>query len=381
MSPRAPHKRTTKAVGEQTTLAERKRRAGQRLIIGIQGTGISQEEVALIREIKPAGFILFARNVEEPAQVLELNRELQSLLPPELPALCTVDQEGGRVQRIRDGATRFPPLRWVGNTQNLDLARQHAIALAQEVRAMGFHLNWAPDADVDSNPANPIIGNRSFGRNPAEVAHMVHTWILAAQETGIACAAKHFPGHGDTELDSHLELPIVEKDRPEIHEVELQPFRAAVAANVAAIMTAHVIFPAFDEHWPATLSTEILIRLLREKMGFNGLLVTDDMEMKAVCGRYETVVQLRRACEATVDVMLACESPTLQLEFFEGLIHLQETDPTRHDQLAKDSEKRLLKLRERFLIDAPHCPGLEILNSRQHTDLMALIQAHGEDSA
>lgn len=367
-------------MGEQTSLAERKRRAGQRLIIGIQGTGVSQAEIALIREIKPAGFILFARNVEEPAQVLELNRELQSLLPPELPALCTVDQEGGRVQRVRNGATRFPPLRWVGNTQNLRLAQQHAIALAQEVRAMGFHLNWAPDADVDSNPANPIIGNRSFGRDPALVSKMVHTWILAAQKSGIACAAKHFPGHGDTDMDSHLDLPIVEKEVPDIHEVELQPFRAAVAADVAAIMTAHVIFPAFDEDWPATLSTEILIHLLRQKMGFDGLLVTDDMEMKAVCGRYETEVQLRRACEASVDVMLACESPSLQLEFFEGMVHLQETDPTRHDQLAKDSERRLLKLRERFLIDAPHCPGLEVLNNPEHKDLMALIQAHGEDS-
>ena len=369
------------AMGEQTSLAERKRRAGQRLIIGIKGTSVSQEEVALIREIKPAGFILFARNVEEPAQVLELNRELQSLLPPELPALCTVDQEGGRVQRIREGATRFPPLRWVGNTRDLALAQQHAIALAHEVRAMGFHLNWAPDADVDSNPANPIIGNRSFGRNPQEVSQMVHAWILAAQNTGVACAAKHFPGHGDTDMDSHLDLPTVEKEARDIQEVELQPFRAAIQANVAAIMTAHVIFPAFDEDWPATLSTEILIRLLRQEMGFDGLLVTDDMEMKAVCGRYDTEVQLRRACEATVDVMLACESPSLQLEFFEGLVHLQETDSTRHDQLAKDSEKRLLKLRERFLIDQPKRPGLEILNSRPHRDLMALIQAHGEDSA
>ena len=198
------------ASGEQTTLWERKRRAGQRLIIGISGASVTQEEISLIREIQPAGFILFARNVEEPAQVLELNRELQSLLPPELPAICTVDQEGGRVQRIREGATRFPPLRWVGNAGSIELAQAHARALAQEVRAMGFHLNWTPDADVDSNPANPIIGNRSFGRDPAKVAQLVYAWVLAAQEAGLACSAKHFPGHGDTALDSHLDLPIVE---------------------------------------------------------------------------------------------------------------------------------------------------------------------------
>ena len=369
------------ALGEQTSLAERKRRAGQRLIIGIKGCSVSQEEIALIREIRPAGFILFARNVEEPAQVLELNKELLSLLPPELPALCTVDQEGGRVQRIREGATLFPPLRWVGNTKKLALAQQHAVALAKEVRAMGFHLNWAPDADVDSNPANPIIGNRSFGRDPAVVAKMVHAWIIAAQAAGMACSAKHFPGHGDTDMDSHLDLPTVEKEAPEIQEVELRPFRAAIAADVAAIMTAHVIFPAFDEEWPATLSHKILSRILRQEMGYKGLLVTDDMEMKAVCGRYDTTTQLRRACEASVDVMLACESPSLQLEFFEGLVHLQEEDPTRHDQLAKDSESRLMRLRERFLIDAPKRDELEILNNPQHRDLMALIRSLGEETA
>ena len=367
------------ASGEQTTLAERKRRAGQRLIIGISGASVTAEEAALIREIQPAGFILFARNVEEPAQVLELNRELQALLPPELPAICTVDQEGGRVQRIRDGATRFPPLRWVGNARSIELAQAHAKALAREVRAMGFHLNWAPDADVDSNPDNPIIGNRSFGRDPAVVAQLVYAWIQAAQTAGMACSAKHFPGHGDTALDSHLELPTVEKEAPEIREVELRPFRAAVAADVATIMTAHVVFPAFDEDWPATLSPRILQTILREEMGYKGLLVTDDMEMKAVCGRYHTETQLKRACEASVDVMLACESPELQLEFYEGLVHLQEEDSTRHDRLAKDSEQRLLAFRERFLLDPPHCPGLEILNSPEHRAIVEQIRALGEE--
>jgi len=367
------------AIGEQTRLAERKRRAGQRLIIGIAGPSVSQEEKALIRQIKPAGFILFARNVEEPAQVLELNRELRSLLPPELPALCTVDQEGGRVQRIRDGATRFPPMRWVGNTKSMDLVQRHARALAREVRAMGFDLNWAPDADVDSNPDNPIIGNRSFGREAKSVAQMVYTWITEAQKTGIACSAKHFPGHGDTAVDSHLDLPWVEKEEPEIREIELHPFRAAVAANVATIMTAHVMFPAFDEKWPATLSRRILGDILRNEMGYNGVIVTDDMEMKAVCGRYDTPTQLMRACEAGVDVMLACESPALQLEFYEGLVHLQEELPF-HDKLAEDSEKRLLRLRERFLIDAPKKDDLAILDCPEHRDLVALIQAHGEEA-
>ena len=196
----------------------------------------------------------------------------------------------------------------------------------------------------------------------------------------MACSAKHFPGHGDTDIDSHLDLPCVEKDPPDIHAVELAPFRAAVAANVATIMTAHVLFPAFDEEWPATLSSRILTEILRQEMGYNGVLVTDDMEMKAVCGRYDTPIQLRRACEAGVDVMLACESPELQWEFYEGLVRLQEEDSVRHDHLARESMKRVMGLRERFLIDPPWCPDIEILNNPEHQDLVARIRALGEDA-
>lgn len=364
------------AIGEATSLADRKRRAGQRLIIGISGTAITDSERALIQEIKPAGFILFARNVEEPAQVIELNRELTSLLPPELPPLCTVDQEGGRVQRVKDGATRFPPLRWLGNCEDEQLTVDHARALAREVKALGFHLNWAPVADVDSNPANPIIGDRSFGRDPQMVASSVNSWIRATQGEGLMAAAKHFPGHGDTAIDSHLDLPYVEREARDIREVELRPFRAAIEADVAAIMTAHVIFPAFDENWPATLSTEIIGGILRREMGYEGLIVTDDLEMKAVAGRYNLETQLERACLAGVDLMLACESPELQVKCYETLIHLQEEDPRRQDELAIASEKRLLAARERFMLNFNQPPP-SVLGCDAHRDVVTLINARG----
>ncbi|MEE2752002.1 MAG: beta-N-acetylhexosaminidase [Myxococcota bacterium] len=364
------------AVGEQTSLADRKRRAGQRLVIGLASTAVDAEFKALVKRIQPAGFILFARNVEEPAQVIELNRELSSLLPQALPPLLTVDQEGGRVQRIREGATKFPPLRWLGNTQNAELTREHARFLAAEVAALGFHLNWAPVADVDSNPKNPVIGDRSFGRDPQQVAQQVATWIQATQAAGIIACAKHFPGHGDTSVDSHLDLPVVEKEAPELEEVELAPFRGAIRAGVAAIMTAHVVYPEWDEHHPATMSSKILRGILREKLGFKGLLVSDDMEMKAVRGRYPLEEQLFKATRATVDIFLCCESPDLQLEAYENLVHLQESDPL-YDQLMMDSDRRLLTVRERFLKSPPQRDP-QLLGASAHTNLALKIRALGE---
>jgi len=365
------------AIGEMTSLKERNRRAGQRLIIGLSGTHITDDERILIKEIQPAGFILFSRNVEETRQVIELNRELVSLLPPELPPLCTVDQEGGRVQRIKDGATVFPPLRWVGNCDDEEILRGHARALASEVRALGFHLNWAPVADVDSNPANPIIGDRSFGKDAKKVAQSVYNWIRETQDVGMMAAAKHFPGHGDTSQDSHLILPTVDKDTREITEVELRPFRAAVRANVAAIMTAHVMFPCFDEKWPATLSSRILIDILRKDMGYGGLVVTDDLEMKAVAGRFDLETQLQQACRATVDIFLACKSPILQMQCYEGLIHLQEEEPVSQVELAEQSEKRLNATRERFLKGNSSLPDSSVLNCNDHRDLVTMIRARG----
>ena len=365
------------ARGETTTLHDRKVRAGQRLLLGIPGPSVDDATRALIKELRPAGFILFARNVEEPGQVLELNRELASLVPDEHPAILSVDQEGGRVQRVKDGATRFPPLRWLGNCEDLELTRRYAEALADEVAAMGFNLNWAPVADVDSNPANPIIGDRSFHRSAQACAAHVAAYVEATQARGVLACAKHFPGHGDTATDSHLTLPIVEKETPDLEHCELVPFVAAVKAQVATMMTAHVLFPALDEQVPATMSPAILDGILRQRLGYDGLIVSDDLEMKAVRGRYDLVDQLTRACRATVDLFLVCSDQKLQVETFEALVRLQEEDADQ-DRLAQDAMRRLLATRQRFFLDAPPPPEMSVLDSPTHRELMQLVRARGQ---
>lgn len=362
------------ATGEMTSLSWRKLRAGQRLIVGFSGSSPSAEFREFVATARPAGFVLFARNVEDPAQVAELNRELTSLLPDRYPPILSVDQEGGRVQRVR--ATRWPAARWVGNVDDLALSWQLGLSMADELLAMGFNVNFAPDFDVDSNPANPVIGDRAFSSSPRQVARHATTVLRAFHERGLIGCAKHFPGHGDTHVDSHHDLPVVEKELPELREVELAPFRAAIAAQVAMIMTAHVVFPDLDPDLPATMSRRIMHGLLREELGYGGVIVSDDMEMKAVRGRYPLDLQLDLACRATVDLFLVCHELDLCWRSYETLVRLQEEDKA-HDALAEDSERRLLALRERFWIDRSAPPDLSVVGAVAHHALAQRFQAEG----
>lgn len=378
MKPRARATRSsasaTRAIGSTTTLADRKRRAGQRLVVGFHGVDAPESLRELCAEVQPAGFILFARNVEEPAQVRELNRQLSSLLPAELPPLLSVDQEGGRVQRIK--ATEWPRARWVGNVDDVAQTRALARAMGDELRSLGFHVDWAPVADVDSNPKNPVIGDRAFSDRPQVVARHVTAFLAGLEEAGIAGCVKHFPGHGDTMVDSHLDLPIVEKEPPELDRCELVPFRAAIQAGAPLVMTAHVSFPAWDEVHPATMSSAVLRGVLRERLGFQGVLVSDDLEMKAVRGRYPLELQLELASRATVDLFLCCSEVELQWEAFEVLVRLQEQDKAHHD-IAVDAFARLRALRHRLLAAPPPMPLPSVVGSIIHRDLAMGLQARG----
>lgn len=363
------------AVGETTSLAWRKQRAGQRLIVGFPTTSLTEDLRNFCREVRPAGFILFAHNVEEPAQVRELNRELVSLLPGHLPPLLSVDQEGGRVQRVR--ATAWPRARWVGNAGDPKLSFEFGSRLGEELHALGFNLDFAPVCDVDSNPKNPVIGDRAFASDARAVARHAVAVMHGLHSQGLIACAKHFPGHGDTSQDSHLELPRVEKEPPELREVELLPFRAAIAAGVGMIMTAHVVFPGLDDDLPATLSRRILHDLLREEMGYQGVLISDDLEMKAVRGRYALEQQMDLGCRAGIDLFCVSHELPLAMEAFENLVRLQENDPA-HDTLAEDSERRLRVLRERFLLDRTPQPDLAVVGSPAHQQLAQRLRALGE---
>jgi beta-N-acetylhexosaminidase len=226
------------------------------------------------------GVALFARNVESPAQVAALTAQLRSERPD---VIVAIDEEAGDVTRFesRHGSSR-PGNLGLGAIDDAELTHAVARDLGLELAHAGITLDYAPDTDVNSNPDNPVIGVRAFGAEPGLVARHGAAWIRGLQEAGVAACAKHFPGHGDTAVDSHHDVPVIDRSRERLAEVELAPFRAAVAAGVQSVMTGHLLVPAYDPELPATLSRRILTGLLREELGFQGLIVTDAIEMQGV---------------------------------------------------------------------------------------------------
>ncbi|HEX9022466.1 MAG TPA: glycoside hydrolase family 3 N-terminal domain-containing protein [Geobacteraceae bacterium] len=261
-------------------------KVGQVMMGFFRGPTLSKEQEKRIRELHLGGVILYGSsgNIENTTQVAALIESIQktAIAAGGVPLFVSIDQEGGLVARLTEGVTLFPGNMALGATGSESLAARSATITANELRALGITMNFAPVVDVNSNPANPVIGIRSFGSSPEDVARLGTAHIVPYRQWGVICVAKHFPGHGDTDVDSHIGLPIVRHDRARLEAVELFPFRAMVRAGVPAVMTAHVEVPALDpSELPATLSGPIL-SLLRNEIGFSGLIVTDSMGMGAI---------------------------------------------------------------------------------------------------
>jgi beta-N-acetylhexosaminidase len=291
---------------------------GQLLVAGFPGTQLPAELAEQIASGRVGGVILFSRNIESPEQLRTLVSELYSTAPPGVPLLVSVDQEGGRVQRLREPWTRWPPMRRLGEHDDPATTSQVGAMLAHELADAGFAIGYSPVVDVDSNPENPVIGDRSFGRDPARVARHAVAFMEGLQGAGVAACAKHFPGHGDTALDSHVDLPRLGHDLERLREVELVPFVAMVEAGVASIMSAHVLFPRLDASRPATMSPEVM-GLLRHELGYEGLVFTDDLEMGAVADRYDAKQRTLGPLEAGVDALLVCHTAELRAEMLRTL--------------------------------------------------------------
>ncbi len=322
------------------------------MLVGFDGYAASPEIKQLIRQWGVGGVVLFARNVDAPEQVADLVRELQEearRADYDLPLLIGVDQEGGRVARLREPWTKWPTFRELGRTGSAELACGMGRELAGELLACGIGLDFAPVVDVDTNPRNPIINDRSLGTDVGLVGRLAVAFIEGMQNAGVAACAKHFPGHGDTDLDSHLALPVVEVERERLDEVELPPFRGAIDAGVAAVMTAHVVFPCFDEERPASLASVILEDLLRDELGFAGVVVSDDLEMKAISERWDDGETAVEAARAGCDVLAVCKNAEMQIEAVEALIRAAEDGRLRWRENDAALE-RIRTLKKRFLL-------------------------------
>ncbi|MEM7677627.1 MAG: beta-N-acetylhexosaminidase [Myxococcota bacterium] len=325
--------------------------AGQVLVGGFSGTEIPSDFETLIRAGQVGGAILFSRNLTGIDQCRDLVQALRSIPAPS-PLILSVDQEGGQVQRLRSPFPELPPLRAFGATGRTESAQAAGELLADALRLIGFHQDFAPVLDVDSNPANPVIGDRSAGPDPELVGRMGAAFIEGMQSRGVAACGKHFPGHGDTDLDSHLALPRLSHDKARLDKLELIPFRAAVKARVASMMTAHIVFSALDPDHPATLSTKVLHPLLREELGYEGVIVSDDLEMKAVADHYGIEDAAVMAVAAGCDQLLICHQPSLVERAHRALVDAVATGRLSADRLYEASE-RIRRLKATYVVDAP----------------------------
>ena len=332
-----------------------RRQIGQLAIAGFAGESIPADLRLLAREFDLGGVILFARNVVAPEQVAEIARDAQGMAR-ELPLWVSVDQEGGRVARLKAPFTIWPPMMTLGRSGDVALAARFARALAAELRAVGISLDYTPVLDIHTNPKNPVIGDRALAERAEDVARLGRTIIATLQDAGIAACGKHFPGHGDTSTDSHHELPVIEHPPDRIENVELIPFRAAIDAGVASIMTAHILIPAYDEERPATLSPTIVDGLLKQTLGYGGLVLSDDLEMRAIGARYGIPEATVRAVAAGCDAVLMCgTSQEPQAAALEALIHAVE-DGTLPMKRVEDALARHRKVKERFLAPVRPAP-------------------------
>lgn len=323
--------------------------AGQMLLVGFDGLTLPSHVASALRDGQIGGTILFRRNIDTIEQVADLTGAIQDAVGESQPLpFISVDQEGGRVQRLREPLTVVPPMLQVGQTGDPDLVARIGALMGEELEALGFNLDYAPCVDVWTNPLNTVIGDRAFGRDVETVSRMAGAFQWGLIQAGLVPCAKHFPGHGDTELDSHHALPVISHPLERLQQVELEPFRRLIRAEVPMIMTAHVLVPAVDDRRPATLSNAWITGTLRRAMKFGGVIISDDLEMKAVADRYPVEELVERGLHAGLDILMFCHTHERWALAHETLIHLGERSNTERQEIAM-AAGRVRNLKQNWL--------------------------------
>ncbi len=289
--------------------------AGQLVMVRLFGTELDADTDAFLRTYRIRGACLFRQNMVDAPQLTRFTGALKDAIGPQ--ALIALDQEGGAV--VRSTWVPAPPSAMaLGAANDPDLAREVGAAVARAVRSLGFNWNFAPVLDLNNNPHNPVIAERSFGADPDQATRIALAWMEGSEREGVACCVKHFPGHGDTHVDSHRDLPYVDKSREELERFEFAPFRIA-APHAPAMMTAHIVYPALDPDNPATMSHAILTGVLREQFGYEGVIITDGMDMHAIAHRYGVGQAAVNALVAGADMVMAIGTRETQIETVQAI--------------------------------------------------------------
>lgn len=365
----------------------RKQLLGQVIHLSVPGKDASNIAIYNeLKEIEPGGVILFGYNIESAERLAVFNKKLQSLADElDIPSLLiSTDQEGGRVIRVPEPVTQFPSALAIGQADNAALAKWAGFQLARQLRRIGINLFFAPVLDINNNPQNPVIGLRSFGSDPDRVIRNALAFEKGAREGGSMPVVKHFPGHGNTNVDSHFGLPVIESTQKELENFELLPFKAAIENGVDAIMSAHILFPSLDNEYPATLSQKILKEILRKKLDFKGLIFTDAMEMKAIASHYRDKRAGVRALLAGADILLLTSWGKEPKKYLEEITRADKAGEffVEGKDIIKEAVRRQIKLKLRYGIFSGKWTTHEILvqkeiqknKNRQKAD--ALLQAN-----
>lgn len=359
-------------------------KVGQVFMFGFLGTQPS-DAAYVVNDLKAGGIIYFARNVGTVAETHALSESLQGMakdagLPP---LFIAADQEGGLVARLTKGLPGMPGAMGLGAAGDPCLAQKVSAAIGLQLRAAGINMNLAPVLDVNNNPGNPVIGVRSFGEDPAKVADLGKAAVSGYISSGVCPVGKHFPGHGNTSVDSHVDLPVIDEPLESMERTELRPFRAAIGAGLRAIMTAHIVFKALDPANPATMSPAVLQGLLRTRMGFKGLIMTDCMEMQAVSRSPGTVQASVQAFKAGADLILISHTRELQEEAYRALLNAVRTGEIPKERLDVSVERILAAKRSMRLPNAldpasADTPVLRDLSREAHLRSVVVLKTGAE---
>ncbi len=327
-----------------------KEELGYKLMLAFEGYEVPERIRTWITEKNPAGFTLFRPlNVQTPAQVRALTAELQSIAAQanQPPLIIAADQEGGQLNALGEETTLFPGNMALGATRDAGLARQVGQAIGRELAAMGVNLNYAPNCDINTNPHNPACGIRSFGDDPALAAEMAAALVTGMQAEGVAATIKHFPGKGEARVDSHYAMPLIDHSRERLEAMELRPFRAAIQAGAKLVMTGHFAIPALtgSTELPATLSRAVMRDFVRDELGFDGIVITDALDMGAISQGAGQIVDVITAVRAEVDLLLLTKSEEVQERLYAGL-QLAYSRGLIDDSHLKPSLARIMALKQ-----------------------------------
>jgi beta-N-acetylhexosaminidase len=342
---------------------------GQLFMVGIPGPTLDSQARRLLTELRPGGVILFRRNYTSLEALVDLCDDLHSLFTSFSP-LIALDHEGGRVHRLSPPFTHFPAAATLGHTHVVALAEQVGQAMGTELSSVGIDIDFAPVLDVLTNPANTVIGDRAFADDPQLVGRFGCALARGLRNGGVIPCGKHFPGHGATQVDSHDDLPRDERGRAELRRTDLQPFRAAIAEGIEMIMTAHILYPALDPEYPATLSLRIIAGLLRQELGYQGMVITDDLEMGAIV-RHDTVEQAAvQALTAGADFLLICHNLDRAIAARDACLQALAAGNLSEQRLA-EAAQRLSTLRQKHTQQQP--AEREMIGSVEHQQLAEVI--------